>query len=265
MRISHGLRSLSLCLIVLSMALAIVSSAANSQTGPDEDQVRTVVKILETDAAINNSHSICPAQYFGEAEGWLYGWGWRKPPARAACRNDLPNCLQACQGGSGRACWVLATIMATSEIKGADEAGDKLHAHACHAGYPSGCTNRGGGIRDFLIKETDPLAQWSIGKRAECSFKMFQRGCKGGKGGWGCVMLGDAYRTGLGTKVIPRLAIESYEGAKSVLCSSVRADGEGNAMDNIRQGCRRATTGIELARGLRHSIAQDEQHNQQNQ
>jgi len=248
---------------IILNSLIILASVGYAHAELDENQVRSVVKQLETDVEINHSHSICPGEHYGDAQGLLYGWGWRKPLARNMCRNDLPNCLKACQDGSGRACWVLATIMATSEIKGADEAGDKLHAHACHAGYHSGCTNRGGGIRDFLIKDTDPLTRWTTQQRQACSFKMFQRGCNLKQGGWGCVMLGDAYSAGDGTPVSPRLAMRSYEKAITSLCRSTSADGEGNAMENINQGCVRARNGLERMKALREQNKNASQNGEQ--
>jgi len=55
----------------------------------------------------------------------------------------------------------------------------------------------------------DPALLWSQNKRDQCQLRLVIKGCKEGRG-WGCAMLGQAYRFSGGTKQDEKKAIKSF-------------------------------------------------------
>lgn len=128
-----------------------------------------------------------------------------------ACASAPDACVSAClDDGSGDACFRFGLLMETSD-DGDLLAGRHAHALACALGDPSGCTNRGGGIRNVPLTG-DPLSLLPLTETGACLFTTFSVTCHGGNS-WGCAMLGQAYENGEGTPARPDLAAISYKAA----------------------------------------------------
>ncbi|WP_375279902.1 hypothetical protein [Pseudooctadecabacter sp.] len=114
---------------------------------------------------------------------------------RASCRADFLTCLDACtDNADARACLQVSILLEQTDNDDLKLAARYGHAVACAGGQRSGCTNRGGGIRNVRV-DGDRLSQLSLDEKASCLFDPFTLPCKDGDA-WGCAMLGQAYHQG---------------------------------------------------------------------
>ena len=156
--------------------------------------------------------STCPADLYRSRMPLLsriFGPGADLPDG--FCAAGPEGCVSACLDGlSGDACFRFGHLMETA--KGGDAlTGRHAHALGCALGDPSGCTNRGGGIRNLPLTG-DALSLVPFEDKHDCLFRSFSLACHAANS-WGCAMLGQAYENGEGTAVSTDLAITSYTAA----------------------------------------------------
>jgi hypothetical protein len=138
--------------------------------------------------------SACPADIFDTRSRWFSGWLQEgRAQSRRACHDDPAQCANECiQGEDGHSCVFLAqlfeTVRADNVLDEYELTARKAHAYSCALGEPAGCTNRGGGIRNWTL-EGDPLALMQAEARDQCLFATFEGACRAGDS-WGCAMVG---------------------------------------------------------------------------
>lgn len=217
-----------------AFALALCLMAWPAQADQADD-LRALLPGLQAMPGLDPLLDACPADI------------WATRPARMidallpdrtadhmACAADLTDCAAACLTGTdGNACLHLATTIEVAEAsEDLNLTARRLHAFACAMGLPSGCTNRGGGLRNVPLPD-DALSLAPFGQIEGCLYRTFTIACNRGDS-WGCSMLGQAEEWGEGTAANPGGARRAYEKA----CDLVDNPGFA-ACDFAREGLER--------------------------
>ena len=112
-------------------------------------QIGSILPALEKSAELRSAHEACPADIFKSKSTLFSLLGTDEWPDRDACEADLAYCRDACvHGKNGEACFNLARVLQDHGSPAADRHYEPLFTLACAMGKPSGCTNRGGGMRN---------------------------------------------------------------------------------------------------------------------
>ncbi|SLN44744.1 SEL1-like repeat protein [Pseudooctadecabacter jejudonensis] len=152
----------------------------------------------------------CPADIYRTDQSlWARLVGRTSYQNRSTCRADFENCVTACvDNADARACLHVAVLLEQADLDDVRLAARYGHAIACAGGQPSGCTNRGGGIRNVPLQgDVVSLTPWD--DKVDCLFETFNIACKSSDP-WGCAMLGQAYQYGEGVAQNSGRAIELY-------------------------------------------------------
>lgn len=198
--------------MIRAAVLAWLLAAAPAAAGGPLDGAAAVLDRAE---GIDALMLACPADVFGERQSWWSGlFGAAAGLGLEACRDDPAGCARLCAAdGSGETCFSLARLFETEGGGGSatELLSRKAHALSCALGYPAGCTNRGGGIRNYPLPG-DPWAQQPLAQVESCLLRSFDLACTEADS-WGCAMLGQAHELGQGTLADPGLARDAYRRA----------------------------------------------------
>lgn len=204
-------------LLAGSLCLGLCAPVLAQDTGPDPALLQAIAERVDAVPDMDALFAACPADIFDTRSRWfdsLRGTG--QIGSRQACADDPGLCAQEClEGEVGRTCIYLAqayedaaaeTVARTHQITAR-----KVHALACAFGRPGGCTNRGGGIRNYPL-DGDPFATMAPQAKDACLFSTFDVACTAGDA-WGCAMSGQAYARGEGVAVDPDQARAQFRAA----------------------------------------------------
>ncbi len=151
---------------------------------------------LHASVEVGDAIAACPAdlwrtrltlwhRVFGAGDGWTV----------EGCRLRFGDCAGDCLDASdGSACLHMARIFEKDEERRYVMPAREAYALACASGDPSGCTNRGAGIRNVPLDE-DALSLRSGEEMAPCLMRSFAIACAAGDA-WGCAMERQAHRLG---------------------------------------------------------------------
>lgn len=151
-----------------------------------------------------------PAPPISGRRAAAFRW-WRAPKTgrRKPAPVTLEACVEACvTGGSSAAFRQVARTIDLFDMPDDDLDRRRANALSCARGYPSGCTNRAAEIRNASIP-SDPMAGQSERVRQFCTYRSFDITCNSDDG-WGCAMLGQAFRLGEGVEADPDEARSKY-------------------------------------------------------
>jgi hypothetical protein len=195
-------------LVVLGlMFLGLAAPLQAQDTTPDAALLKAIADRIDTVAGMDALFAACPADIFDTRSGWFDSWrDAGKVGSQQACADDPGLCAQEClDGNKGRTCLHLAqvyeTAAAESMLNTHRITSRKAHALACAFGRPGGCTNRGGGIRNWLL-DGDPFASMAPQARDTCLFHTFEVACAADDA-WGCAMSGQSFAQGEGVLADP--------------------------------------------------------------
>ena len=181
---------------VLKLAL-FACVAASAHAGDHTAEIAALLPLLEKNTELRSAYEACPADIYRTKATLFSLLGTTDGPDLFTCAADLKFCHDSCvQGKNGDACFSLARVLQGLSEPAADRHYEPLFALACAIGKPSGCTNRGGGMRNGGYTE-DPSGKWSEEARGLCLRRTFKAGCDGGDA-WGCAMYGQSLFLGEG-------------------------------------------------------------------
>lgn len=190
---------------MLAGLLALAPMAPAEPAGPDLARVAARVHAM---AGAKDLLAACPGDVFDTLAFPLSGPGkpWDAEDG-TACAADPEGCVARCAfWGDADACTDLGIML---ELRDGDRLAARIaHARGCALGSPSGCTNRGGGIRNVPL-EGDALSQQPQAEIAACLFRTFDAACKA-RDSWACAMLGQAHEWGEGVPADPGKARQAY-------------------------------------------------------
>ncbi len=219
-------------------ATLLLASLASAQDEKDDEPLydaaamARVEALLDADAKIAGRYAQCPADVFGTDRPFFGDLG--KDIKVETCEADPAYCHSACvQALSGRACMGLARAMQDNEPETKGRYYESLFTQACATGRASGCTNRGGGIRNGGYAD-DPFRDVAQEAREGCLFRSFEIACAGDDA-WGCAMLGQSYHYGEGVAADADAALRHYRRSCEI--------------DSDFAACRFAESGIEDIEG----------------
>ena len=184
--------------IICALALVLGPVWAQAQSPTAAEQATANARLLAIPSAAGLVDQ-CPADiYKTEQSIWNRLTGSTAFETRASCRADFLTCLDACtENTDARACLHVGILLDQTDDDDLKLAARYSHALACAGGQRSGCTNRGGGIRNVRV-EGDRLSLLTSDEKVSCLFDTFTLTCEAGDA-WGCAMLGQAYHQGEGT------------------------------------------------------------------
>ena len=197
--------SIALVLVILS-ALVPARVAAEE---PDTDAAAREALFNKTEAAqvsqrmhgdprVARLLAACPADAFESERPFWRGLAAPQRPSERTCALHPADCYDLCVSwANGPACFELSFAYEHHSLDvpdGLDQL--RLHALACAMGFPAGCTNRAGGIRNLGYKD-DPFHVAPLATKQACEHRSFMLDCNR-HGAWGCAMLGQSYRNGEG-------------------------------------------------------------------
>jgi hypothetical protein len=153
---------------------------------------------------------ICPADIYQTRMTLRFSiLGWSTHPDRSDCAADFLNCVQSCiDTGDARACLHAAVLLERSGDPTLKLSARIGHAMACAGGDPSGCTNRGGGIRNVPLLGDD-LSMVPYDDKLGCLFRTFKSSCADDDS-WGCAMSAQTYAYGEGVGADTARALTTY-------------------------------------------------------
>lgn len=187
-------------IMLLKTALAACAMLLMPWQSHAEDQAAQIAALLpslEKNAELRAAYEACPADIYRSHATLFSFLGVAEGPDMDTCAADLKLCRDSCvQGKNAEACHSLARVLQDHGAPAADKHHEPLFALACAIGKPSGCTNRGGGIRNGGYT-TDPSKKWSEAARGLCLLRTFSIACEADDA-WGCAMQGQALFLGEG-------------------------------------------------------------------
>jgi TPR repeat protein len=193
--------------IMVGFAAAVAPAHGDDDPAYDRAAMARVEALLDGDPQFAERYAACPGDLFA-AERPFFG-DLAKDIRVETCEADPEYCHATCtQGQSGGACLKLARAMQDNEPETKARYYEGLFTQACALGEGSGCTNRGGGIRNGVYAD-DPFRDAGKTMRDACLFRTFTAAC-GNEDAWGCAMLGQAYQYGEGTQVNEVAALRHF-------------------------------------------------------
>lgn len=216
--------------VVLAFALLAVPAAAAETEAEMKARVddveaqraalRALLPTILADERLGEAQARCPAEHFDTRSDLAARFGqWLAGAtdglSEEVCSIAPVTCWQLCETADGDACTNLAHAFGEHEDDwgddGAREASNRLYAFGCEAGHASGCTNRGGALRNDLYP-SEPLMKLGEAGIEQCTFALFSLACKEDDA-WGCTMRGQAQVRGEGTAVDFAAARTAFEKA----------------------------------------------------
>lgn len=190
--------------IVAGLAAAIAPARGDDAPAYDGAAMARVKTLLDGDPQFAGRYAACPGDVFATERPFFGDLG--KDIRVETCEADPLRCHTACMPGqSAHACMGLARAMQDNEPETDARHYEGLFTQACALGEGSGCTNRGGGIRNAFYPD-DPFRDADATVRDGCLFRSFTAAC-GDRDAWGCAMLGQAYQYGEGTPASKETAL----------------------------------------------------------
>lgn len=146
----------------------------------------------------------CPADIYASRRNLLRDMFQSDAPhSHSYCHDHAAACAEACKTDlDGKACLALAHALEMAGLPDLELPARRYHALACALGQASGCTNRGGGMRNVPAVGDpwwpEPATVQQETAKSDCLYRSFQAACTAGDS-WGCAMLGQAQALGEGT------------------------------------------------------------------
>lgn len=209
----------TLLALVILFALVRASAAAEQDDADaaarealfNKAEAAQVSQSMRTDPRVVRVLAACPADAFGSERPFWRGLAEPQRPSERTCALHPADCYDLCLGwANGPACFELAFAYDHHSLDVPDRLDQlRLHALSCAMGFPAGCTNRAGGIRN-LGYEDDPFHAVPLADKQACEHRSFRLDCDR-RGAWGCAMLGQSYRNGEGVAAQPQRARAAFQ------------------------------------------------------
>jgi hypothetical protein len=193
MQVRFGLPAITAALLAASFSLAQDIEKAKTEAFPE------LFTKITSNPDLQKRWATCPADLYGTQKSLWSRFAGSREVELAECEANPDGCYSDCfDGGNENACFELGRAFQDHSDRALSRHWEMMFAHACAAGSPGGCTNRGAGIRNGGY-EDDPFQSVKEDVRDTCLFSTFEIACSA-EDAWGCTMLGQAYQRGEGTQ-----------------------------------------------------------------
>ncbi len=196
----------------LAFTLGVTASIVTAQDIPDPDYVFAsdlLAQAPDGEALL----AACPAEIYATRRtlnDLIFGWSAYE--THAECAADFRSCVESChEDMDARACFHTSVLLERNGLAAHNLSSQIGYAVACAGGVPSGCTNRGAGIRNApTIGDALSRAPWD--DKLDCLSETFASSCKEDDS-WGCAMSGQSYANGEGVEADTARALVLFERA----------------------------------------------------